>query len=245
MKYPKQMLLLISFVVMLASQPIHPQVAEAASVLDAFAPDNTSLTTKIHMQYTDFTEYTDEDWFTHYYHVDPDNGPNGYAFWDESLLPASSSQPNDGIDAQISLGLEFGQPVSGATFTNDTFVFDASGEIRVQDARTTRGHPADGKIIGTVKAEFDLEPGFGGAVHDDVVGMFVVPETNLAPGLTYLDFRFAVTQSIDGTNGSPTWLYIYEMHAPFNELQFDLLAGTCEIGQLRQPRLLDYLMLTS
>ena len=215
--------------ILLSTLLIHPLAcstpAKAASVLDAFAPDNTSLTTKIHMQYTDFTGYTDEDWFIHYYHVDPDDGPNGYAFWDESLPPASSSNPNDGIDAQISLGLEFGHPVSGSTTTNDTFVFDASGEIRVQDARTTRGHPADGKIIGTATAEFDLEPGYGGAVHGDVVGMLVVPETNLAPGLTYLDFRFAVTQSIDGTNGSPTWLETLEMHAPFNEIQFDLLAG--------------------
>jgi len=225
MKYPKESLLLIAFALLVACQSIHPDVAKAASVLDAFAPANTSLTTKVDMQYTDFTGYTDEDWLAFYYNVDPADGPNGYAFWDESLPPVSSSQLNDGIDAQISLGLEFGHPVSGATFTNDTFVFDASGEIRVQDARTTRGHPADGKIIGTVKAEFDLEPGFGGAVHDDVVGMLVVPETNLAPGLTYLDFRFALTQSIDGTIGSPTWFELVEAHAPFNELQFDLLAG--------------------
>jgi len=228
MKYPNNALLFISLFLLLAQQLAQSAATEAASVLDAFAPDNTSLTTKIHMQYTDFTGYTDEDWFIHYYHVDPDDGPNGYAFWDESLLPASSSQPNDGIDAQISLGLEFGQPVSGATFTNDTFVFDASGEIRVQDARTTRGHPADGKIIGNVKAEFDLEPGYGGAVHGDVVGMLVVPETNLAPGLTYLGFSFGETTTYGNSAIYTETLY----YTPFGELQFELLAGEDYLFQI-------------
>jgi len=218
--------------ILLSTLLIHPLAcstpAKAASVLDAFAPANTSLTTKIHMQHTDFTGYTDEDWFIHYYHVDPENGPNGYAFWDESLPPASSSNPNDGIDAQISLGLEFGHPVSGSTTTNDTFVFDASGQINVQDARTTRGHPADGKIIGSVKAEFTLEPGFGGAVQGDVVGMLVVPETNLAPGLTYLGFSFGETTTYGNSAIYTETLY----YTPFGELQFELLAGEDYLFQI-------------
>ena len=177
------------------------------------------------MQYTDFTGYSDEDSFTIAYYVDPENGPYAYTFWDVSLPPVSSSNPNDGIDAQMKQGLEFAQPVPGATYTDDTFVFDASGQINVQDARTTRGHPADGTIIGSLKAEFALEPGFGGAAQGDVVGMLVVPETNLAPGLTYLDFRFAETHTISGPNGDLIWLEIMEANAPFNELQFELLAG--------------------
>ena len=225
MKYPKQTILVVALLGLFSHLLIQPAPAEAASVLEDFAPANTSLTTKIHMQYTDLTGYTDEDELTFYYHVDPENGPNAYAFWDESLPPASSSHPNDGIDAQISLGLEFAQPVPGATYTNDTFVFDASGEIRVEDARTTRGHPADGKIIGSVKAEFALEPGYGGAAQGDAVGMLVLPQYNLAPGLTYLYFRFAETYTVSGPNGDISWLEMMEFHAPFDELQFDLLAG--------------------
>ena len=221
MNYHKLLFLVTALAVLLTQQALDPHAARAASVLEAFAPANVSLTTKIHMQYSDFTGHTDEDWLTFYYHVNPDDGPNGYAFWDESLAPASSSNPNDGIDAQISLGAEFAHPVLGATYTDDTFVFDASGEIRVEDARTTRGHPADGKIIGTVRAEFDLEPGYGGAVHGDAVGTLVLPETNLAPGLTYLDFRFAETK----TEGELVWLTTTTIHAPYAEHQFELLAG--------------------
>jgi hypothetical protein len=76
MKYPKQTILVFALLGLFSHQLIQPALSKAASVLEAFAPANTSLTTKIHMQYTDLTGYTDEDWLTFYYDVDPENGPN-------------------------------------------------------------------------------------------------------------------------------------------------------------------------
>lgn len=137
------------------------------------------------------------------------------------LMPPASSDPHDLIRGGVDFQLDYGQPVPGATWVDDTFLFNTRGEIGAVD---TAGHAGllDGYAHGYAKAEFFVETAHG-ANKDDPVGLMVASGANLGGQEGEALIRF--THLYFNDDDTITWTTT-TMVSPTTGMTQTLLAGS-------------------
>jgi len=208
-----------TFVALFALQLVLAGPLHASSVLMDFAPNHTKMNTTLDLVYEDIHGLGTADVssiaappITANPFVAPQfdsiaNPPD--------LFPAFSSVAKDAIKGQLDHKLNFGVPVVGATFPDDTFRFYVSGFMSAVDAHNSFGYASDAKVHGKAVAEFYIDAAAGGAPSGVDVGFIAFPD--MALGLFDKSFEIIVTE-LDPVTGIINANHYFAPHLAFNEM---------------------------
>jgi len=101
-----------------------------------------------------------------------------------NALPGGGGLAKDRVDGSMKTSFEFGSPFG--TTTQDTLLFDASGNASAVNSTNTAGSQADATVIGKATARFDVDIVAG----KDCDTFLTVPEVpNLQPFETFIEIN--------------------------------------------------------
>ena len=186
--------------------------AQAASVLDDWAPNFATLATTMWLKYEDIHGLGTAD-------VSSAIGPHVIANSRISnhyesianpvdLFPAggSAASPMDYISGRTHFKLDFGSPVLGSTLADDTFSLDIQGTMSAYDSHNGWGHPSNALVNAKAVSEFFIDATYGSGTSGTRVGYLLFPKLDFGPWDTVKNVYIAETDPISGAIVSNTYL---------------------------------------